>query len=60
MDLVCEKYKKTFSADVAVCGHLEEYCKFRESCIINFMTKERQREERRQDAVDKSSVVGAE
>lgn len=47
MDLFCEKYKIKISREGAVCTHLEEYCKFREACIINFMTRERQREERR-------------
>ena len=61
MDLICEKYKKKFSSEDAVCAHLEEYCKFREACIINFMTKERQREERRQqDSECQCCAVGAE
>lgn len=46
MDLFCEKYKKKLSREEGVCTHLEEYCKFRESCIVNYMTRERQREER--------------
>jgi phosphoribosyl-AMP cyclohydrolase len=47
VDLFCEKYKKKLTRDEAICTHLEEYCKFREACIINYMTRERQREERR-------------
>jgi hypothetical protein len=47
VDLICEKYKMKVEAESAVCEHLEEYCKFREACIINFMTRERLREERR-------------
>ncbi len=61
MDLICEKYQKKFSAEDAVCAHLEEYCRFREACIINFTTREQQREERReQDSVCKCRAVGAE
>ena len=47
VDLICEKYKKKVEAENAFCEHLEEYCKFRDACIINFMTRERLREERR-------------
>jgi phosphoribosyl-AMP cyclohydrolase len=46
MDLICEKYKKKLSPEGALCANLEEYCKFREACIVNFMTRERLREER--------------
>ena len=46
MDLFCEKYKEKVKQESAVCEHLEEYCKFREACLINFMTRERLREER--------------
>ncbi len=41
MDLFCEKYKEKMTADDAVCRHPGEYCKFRTSCIINFMKKEK-------------------
>ena len=47
MELTCEKYKKKLKDGEALCGHPEEYCKFRESCVVNFMTRERDREERR-------------
>lgn len=61
MDLICEKYHKKFSPEDAVCVHLEEYCKFREACIINFTTRERQREERReQDTACQCGAAGAE
>ena len=46
MELTCEKYKEKLKNDEAICGHLGEYCKFREACIINFMTCELDREER--------------
>lgn len=46
MELTCEKYKEKLKEGEVVCTHLDEYCKFRESCIINFMSRERDREER--------------
>ena len=46
MELTCEKYKEKLKNDKAFCTHLEEYCKFREACIINFMTREQDREKR--------------
>lgn len=47
MELTCEKYKLKMAEAVAVCTHLEEYCQFRAACIINFLTRERLREARR-------------
>jgi hypothetical protein len=46
VELTCEKYKEKLKNGEAVCGHPEEYCKFREACIINFMTRELDREKR--------------
>jgi phosphoribosyl-AMP cyclohydrolase len=40
MDLPCEKYKKTMAAKGARCQHPTEYCKFRNSCMIHFLSKE--------------------
>ncbi len=40
MDLVCEKYKKTLAAGKARCQHATEYCKFRTSCMIHFLSRE--------------------
>ena len=48
MELFCEKYKKKMAEAEAVCEHLEEYCKFRTACVINFITRERLRENRRE------------
>ena len=42
MKLVCEKYKEEMESDFAVCRHPVEYCKFRKSCIIHFISKEKQ------------------
>lgn len=44
MDLVCEKYRETIAAEGAFCRHANEYCKFRSSCIIQFVSKEKSRE----------------
>lgn len=46
MELTCDKYKIKMESEKALCEHLEEYCKFRGACIINFITRERQRRER--------------
>ena len=46
MELICEKYKVKMVEEQAECAHLAEYCKFRTACVINFITRERQREAR--------------
>jgi len=43
MELTCDKYKEKMESETALCEHLEEYCKFRGACIINFLTRERLR-----------------
>ncbi len=40
MELICEKYKKKMAAEGACCNHPTEYCKFRTSCMIQFVAKE--------------------
>ncbi|MDH5298821.1 MAG: hypothetical protein OEV91_07365 [Desulfobulbaceae bacterium] len=50
MELVCEKYKEEMAEDEACCRHPKEYCKFRSSCLIHFLCKERG--ERREKADD--------
>ena len=60
MELTCEKYKEKLKEGEAICGHLEEYCKFRESCIINFMTRERDREERQSSHIADADQTKAE
>jgi len=47
MELNCEKYKVKMVEAQAECAHPAEYCKFRTACVINFLTRERQREARR-------------
>ncbi len=41
MELLCEKYKEKVDSENARCAHPVEYCRFRTSCIIHFMEKER-------------------
>jgi len=45
MELTCDKYKQKMKSETALCEHLEEYCKFRGACIINYLTRERLRRE---------------
>lgn len=40
MELVCEKYKETMQEEEACCRHPKEYCKFRSSCMIQFVSRE--------------------
>ena len=40
MELECIKYKERVQAKDAVCHHPGDYCKYRTSCIIQFMSSE--------------------
>lgn len=61
VDLTCDKYQKSLKTEDAVCINLEEYCKFREACVINYITRDRQREERRQqDSAPESNFTSSE
>ncbi len=40
MELECAKYKEKMSSEEASCRHPGDYCKFRTSCIIYFMSSE--------------------
>ncbi|VEN73992.1 hypothetical protein EPICR_200043 [Candidatus Desulfarcum epimagneticum] len=46
--LVCMKHGIRVDADRADCRDPEIYCKFRPSCLIWFMRKERKRKEKRE------------
>lgn len=41
MELVCEKYKEKVDSEKAVCRRPAEYCKFRNACLIHFLTREK-------------------
>jgi len=48
MKLRCEKYRKEVESDTPRCEHPGEYCRFRESCMINFLGRESDREARKE------------
>ncbi len=50
MQLQCEKYKESMEAEEAECRHPDDYCQTRTSCMIQFLEKERKREEAREEA----------
>ena len=43
MELECTKYKEAVSGDNPVCRHPDDYCQYRNSCIVQFMEKENRR-----------------
>ncbi|MBU1139288.1 MAG: hypothetical protein KKA76_09945, partial [Proteobacteria bacterium] len=45
MIITCEKYKEAMEAEEAECRHPDDYCTSRTSCMINFLEKERKREQ---------------
>lgn len=44
MELECLKFNEKMPAENAECRHPDDYCKYRTSCIIFFMEKEKKRE----------------
>jgi len=60
MELFCEKYKQKMDSEGAVCRHPTEYCKFRASCMIHFLTKETvgKREENKVEELDRRKPDG--
>lgn len=49
MELQCEKFKETMDSEKAECRHPADYCQTRTSCMIDYMGKERKREEARKE-----------
>lgn len=49
MILHCEKFKETMDSEEAECRHPNDYCQTRTSCMIQYMEKERKREEARKE-----------
>ncbi|MFO7760237.1 MAG: hypothetical protein R6V20_01305 [Desulfobia sp.] len=43
MKLICEKYKEELEPGNIRCPHPDDYCKWRESCIVCFRWKEEQK-----------------
>jgi hypothetical protein len=44
MEVECVKYRERMSSEQAVCRHPGDYCKFRSSCIIHFLSRENKKE----------------
>ena len=57
MELLCEKYKEKMAAEKACCHHPTEYCKFRSSCMIQFMSKENTRGEKSEEGQKKEEAA---
>jgi len=53
MQLQCDKYKEIMAAEEAECRHPDDYCQTRMSCMIQFLEKERKREEIKKEAKKK-------
>jgi hypothetical protein len=49
MELICAKYGDKMSSKEAKCQHPEDYCKFRSSCMIYFIGREKERENRQSE-----------
>ena len=39
MDTFCQKYSESVPPEDIRCRHLKDYCKFRTSCIVFFMSE---------------------
>ena len=56
MILECEKFKESMESEEAECRHPDDYCQTRQSCMINYIGKERKRElalEKKRTALEK-------
>jgi hypothetical protein len=60
MKIVCEKYKEEMAQEEAACRHPKEYCKFRSSCLIHFMSRENSKEIRENDEGPKGDLQNEE
>ncbi len=49
MKLECEKFKESMDSEEAECRHPDDYCQTRQSCMINYIGKERKREKAREE-----------
>ncbi len=45
MKVVCDKYNESMESEEAECRHPDDYCTTRTACLINFLEKERKREQ---------------
>jgi len=45
MEVECVKYQERMDSEQAECRHPADYCRFRTSCIIHFLSREKRKEE---------------
>lgn len=58
MELECIKYNEKMSPEHAVCRHPGDYCKYRTSCIIYFLGREKERSAHRgQNKTDRTEAI---
>ncbi len=48
MELVCEKYQEKVDSEKAVCRRPTEYCKFRNGCLLYFLSREKSGDEKKE------------
>lgn len=58
MELVCEKHQERMDPAGAECRHPREYCKFRSSCIVHFLTREKKQEDKGRPAKTNGEAAG--
>ncbi len=54
MELVCEKYREEIDPENVRCPHPDDYCKWRQSCVVYFMWKEWEYEEKKRREREKN------
>lgn len=54
MELECFKYKEKMSPEEAECKHPGDYCKYRTSCMIQFMSSENKASKKQDESQDNS------
>ena len=54
MELECFKYKEKMNADKAYCKHPGDYCKYRTSCMIQFLSGENKPKQEKMDNSDQN------
>ena len=58
MKLQCQKYMEEFDSEDAFCRHPGEYCKFRGSCMIEFIAREKKGARRKQGGAVRPECSG--
>lgn len=57
MKLECQKYGEKVEAEKAFCRHPDDYCRYRSSCMIQFIGKENRRAQEPTDKAHPSTPV---